>query len=56
MIIQRYRLELFPHLRLDINMAMHSKQKLMVHVLPQDRQFRRVPVTGTIRQILDLDA
>jgi hypothetical protein len=34
---------------------MHPKHGLPTRVLPQDRQFSRVPVRGNIRHIINLD-
>lgn len=54
-LLQRYRLEVVPGITINLDLALHAKHGLPTRVLPQDRQFRRVPVKGKIRQMIDLD-
>jgi len=54
-LLQRYRLEVVPNTEISLDQRMHTKHSLPTRILPQDRQFRRVPVQGNIRQIVDLD-
>lgn len=56
MVFSQYRLEMVEGTALNLNLAMHSKHGVPMRVLPQDRQFRRVEVTGKIQQILDFGA
>lgn len=54
-LLQRYRLEIVPNTTIKLDLTMHPKHGLPTRVLPQDRQFSRVPVRGNIRQIINLD-
>ncbi|GHO92963.1 cytochrome P450 [Reticulibacter mediterranei] len=54
-LLQRYRLEIVPNTTIKLDLTMHPKYGLPARVLPQDRQFSRIPVRGNIRQIINLD-
>jgi cytochrome P450 len=54
-LLQRYRLEIVPNTIIKLDLTMHPKHGLPTRVLPQDRQFSRVPVRGNIRHIINLD-
>jgi cytochrome P450 len=55
-LLQRYRLELPPGLRVDCKetFALQTKRPLMVTVRPQDHQFKLAKVKGNIHSLLDV--
>jgi cytochrome P450 len=56
MIVQRYRLSVAPHSRIDrthrVSMAPRHGMPMVVH--PQDGRFEAVPITGNVHQMVDL--
>jgi cytochrome P450 len=56
MIVQRYRLTIAPHSRIDrshrVSMAPKHGMPMVVHL--QDGRFEAVPITGNVRQMVDL--
>lgn len=55
LLLQRYRLALQPNARVDLSVRMQAKHGLPMQVHRQDRQYRRVPVRGNIRELIDLN-
>ena len=51
---QRYRLTVIPKKRITPNLRMRPLYGIPMRLFPQDRQFQRVPVGGTIHQLVDL--
>lgn len=54
MLVQRYRLALAPNTKASPTTHMNPKGGMRVRPLPQDRQFARVPVRGTINELVGL--
>jgi cytochrome P450 len=54
MLIQRYRLEGITNARIDLDLEMRPKHGMTMRIFPQDRQFKRVPVRGNIRDLVAL--
>ncbi|GHO46772.1 cytochrome P450 [Ktedonospora formicarum] len=54
MLIQRYRLEGISNARIDLGLEMRPKHGMTMRIFPQDRQFKRVPVRGNIRDLVVL--
>ncbi|HEY7417478.1 MAG TPA: cytochrome P450, partial [Ktedonobacteraceae bacterium] len=54
MLLQRYRLSLVPHAKVGTNVSMRPSPGMPMHVFPQDRQFQRPPVRGTIHRLVGL--
>ena len=55
MMLQRYRLEVRPNAKLSIDFNMRAKPGVPVRVFPQDRQFKRTPVRGSIQNMIERD-
>ncbi len=53
MLLQRYRLSVIPNARISSNVSMRPAHGMPMRVFPQDRQFQRVPVGGTIHELID---
>lgn len=56
MIVQRYRLALSPNATIDhrVKMILGPKQGMPMQIVPQDRQFTKTSVRGTIHDLVDL--
>lgn len=54
MLLQRYRLEPVPNAKISTQLSMRPVPGIPMHVFPQDRSFKRVPVRGTIHQLVEL--
>jgi cytochrome P450 len=50
---QRYRLTLVPNKIITPNLRMRPLYGMPMRLFPQDRQFQRVPVRGSIHQLVD---
>jgi cytochrome P450 len=55
MMLQRYRLALRPNARISTDLRMHAQPGMPVSIFAQDRQFKRVPVRGSITTMVDMD-
>jgi cytochrome P450 len=53
MLLQRYRLSVVPKARISSNISMRPPHGMPMRVFPQDRQFQRVPIRGTITELID---
>jgi cytochrome P450 len=55
-VLQRFRLSCLPGARIDrrVTITLSPKHGLPMEVVPQDRQFRRVPVRGNVHEMVDL--
>ena len=53
LLLQRYRFSVVPNTRIDTNLAMQPAHGMPMHIIPQDRQFQRVPVRGNIHRLID---
>jgi cytochrome P450 len=56
-VVQRYRLSIVPNAEINgiVRAFLAPRGGLPMHVVPQDRQFRRVPVQGDVCGMVDLD-
>lgn len=54
MLMQRYRLALVPGTKLVVDIRMTPKPAMPMRIYPQDRQFQRVEVRGSIHDLVDL--
>ena len=56
-VLQRFRLSCLPGTRIDrrVTITLSPKHGLPMEVVPQDRQFRRVPVRGNIHEMVELE-
>jgi cytochrome P450 len=53
MLLQRYRLSVIPNARISANISMRPAHGMPMRVFSQDRQFQRVPIRGTITELID---
>ena len=53
MLLQRYRLSVVPNARISANISMQPAHGMPMRVFSQDRQFQRVPIRGTITELID---
>ncbi|HEY0753516.1 MAG TPA: cytochrome P450 [Ktedonobacteraceae bacterium] len=54
LVFKRYRLMTVPHSKIVPDSSMKPLYGIPMYLFPQDRQFQRVPVRGTINQLVDL--
>lgn len=54
MLLQRYRLAVVPGATIAPHIGMRPVRGMPMHVSPQDRQFQRVEVRGTIHELVDM--
>ncbi|PTM57768.1 cytochrome P450 [Desmospora activa] len=52
-LLQRYRFSAVHNAKISPNLMMRPVHGMPMHVVPQDRQFQRVPVRGTIHRWID---
>lgn len=53
MVLQRYRFSVLPNAKIGPNLNMRPIHGMPMRIFPQDRQFQRVPVRGSIHQLID---
>jgi len=53
MLLQRYRLSLVPNAKISSNASMRPVHGMPMRILPQDHQFERVTIRGTIDELID---
>jgi hypothetical protein len=53
MLLQRYRLSVVPNARIATNSSMRPVHGMPMRVFSQDRQFQRVPIRGSITEVID---
>lgn len=53
-LLQRYRLSVVTGARIEVNIRMNPTHGMPMRIFPQDRQFERVPVRGSIHRLIDL--
>lgn len=53
MLLQRYRLSVVPNASISANISMRPTHGMPMRVFPQDRQFQRVSVRGTLHELID---
>jgi hypothetical protein len=52
-LLQRYRLSLVPNAKISSNVSMRPVHGMPMRILLQDCQFERVPIRGTIDELID---
>ncbi|MBO0782705.1 MAG: cytochrome P450 [Ktedonobacteraceae bacterium] len=53
-LLQRYRLEVVPNTRIELDLAMRPKHGMPMRVFLQDREIQHVPVRGAIHHLVTL--
>jgi hypothetical protein len=56
MILQRFRISVVPGTRIDrtVRVTMSPKRGLPISIHPPDRRFQAAPVSGNIREMVEL--
>ncbi|MGG4439972.1 cytochrome P450 [Brevibacillus fortis] len=52
-LLKRYRFSVVPNAKISPNMMMRPVHGMPMRIVPQDRQFQKTPVCGTIHQLVD---
>ncbi|MBO0782100.1 MAG: cytochrome P450 [Ktedonobacteraceae bacterium] len=55
MMLQRYRLAVRPNIHLSLALRMQAKPGMPVSIFNQDRQFKRTPVRGPVRDMVEIE-